>query len=79
MVKMSVHKTHSPCLMTRKDTVVVVQFRFGEENTANLRDLWQLFCSHGVGCWLSQSSQSLACSGYKRVALLPSTVINGMV
>ena len=36
-------------------TVVVVQFRFGEENTANLRDLWQLFCSHGVGCWLSSA------------------------
>lgn len=29
---------HSPCLVTRKDTVAVVQFRFGEENTANLRD-----------------------------------------
>lgn len=28
---------HSPCLVTRKDTVAVVQFRFGEENTANLK------------------------------------------
>lgn len=51
----SVHKTHSPCLITRKDTIVVVQFRFGEENTANLREPWWLFCPHGVGCWLGST------------------------